>query len=116
MLKILDREGQLMTDYPYTLQVLQFGDDLTLVALAGEVVVDYSLRLKKELAPANLWVAANCNDVFAYIPSRRVLEEGGYEADSSMMFYGLPGPWDSSIEEVIVAQVHEVVRRLRDGR
>jgi hypothetical protein len=114
MLKILDREGQLMTEYPYTLQVLQFGNDFTLVAMAGEVVVDYSLRLTREFAPSNLWVASHCNDVFAYIPSRRILDEGGYEADSSMMFYGLPTRWDSSVEETIVAQVHNVIGTLRE--
>lgn len=112
MLKILDCEGHLMTEYPYTLQVFQFGEDFTLVAMAGEVVVDYSLRLANELG-ANLWVASHCNDVFAYIPSRRILVEGGYEADSSMMFYGFPGRWDSSIEETIIAKVHEVVGELR---
>jgi len=113
MIKVLDHEGHLMTEYPYTLQVLQFGEDLTLIAMAGEVVVDYSLRLAKELAPANLWVASHCNDVFAYIPSRRILEEGGYEAESSMMFYGFPGRWDTSIEETIIGQIHEVVGSLR---
>ena len=113
MLKVLDREGRLMTEYPYTVQVLQFGDDVTLVALAGEVVVDYSLRLTRELAPSNVWVASHCNDVFAYIPSRRILDEGGYEADSSMMFYGLPTRWDPSVEETIVAQVHDLVGSLR---
>ena len=34
---------------PYTIQTLTFGDQLTMVFLAGEVVVDYALRLKKEL-------------------------------------------------------------------
>jgi hypothetical protein len=32
--------------------VIQFGNDLTLIVLAGEVVVDYSLRLKRELGDA----------------------------------------------------------------
>jgi hypothetical protein len=113
MLRILEQDGDLMTEYPYTLQVLQFGDDLTLVALAGEVVVDYALRLAQEVAASDLWVAAYCNDVFAYIPSRRILEEGGYEAASSMMFYGLPASWDPSIEDSIVGQVSDVVARLR---
>jgi len=49
--------------------VVQFGKDLTLVGLAGEVVVDYSLRLKRELPQNPIWVAAYTNDVFAYVPS-----------------------------------------------
>src|SRR5438094_495920 len=64
MLKILDRDGQLAAKYPYTLQVWQFGQDLTLIAMAGEVVVDYDLRLKKELGADALWIAGYSNDVF----------------------------------------------------
>ena len=61
-------------------QVVQFGGDLTLVAIAGEATVDYSLRLKRELAGgAAVWVAGYSNDVFGYLGSRRVITEGGYE-------------------------------------
>jgi len=113
MLKILDRDGQLAAKYPYTLKVWQFGQDLTLIAMAGEVVVDYDLRLKKELGADALWIAGYSNDVFAYIPSRRVLEEGGYEGGDAMIFYVQPGPFAPSIEETIVGKVHELVERAR---
>ena len=42
------------------------------------------------------------NDVFAYIPSRRVLEEGGYEGGGAMVHYLQPGPSAPSIEETII--------------
>jgi neutral ceramidase len=113
MLKILDREGHLPSTYPYPLQVWRFGEGLTLIAMAGEVVVDYALRLKKELEPGPLWVAGYCNDVFAYIPSRRVLEEGGYEGGGAMIYYLQPGPFAPSIEETIVRKTHELVDRTR---
>lgn len=89
----------------YPIQVIQIGNDVTLVALASEVVVDYSLRLKRELAtpPAMLWVAGYCNGYQGYIPSARVLAEGGYEAP----------PYTPAIEEQIVAEVHELVGRVR---
>jgi len=79
LLKELKEAGKIRTTYPYLVQVIEFGDDLTLIALAGEVVVDYSLRLKAELAGRPVWVAAYCNDVFGYLPSLRVLQEGGYD-------------------------------------
>jgi hypothetical protein len=51
--------GKIRESYPYPIQVVQFGGDLTLVALAGEVVVDYSLRLKREWATDRCgWLAA----------------------------------------------------------
>lgn len=113
LLKMLDRDGRLPGEYPYPLHVWQFGQDLTFIALAGEVVVDYVLRLKKELGAEKLWVSAYNNDVFAYIPSRRVLEEGGYEGGSAMIGARLPGPFAPSIEETIIQKVHELIARVR---
>ncbi len=111
MLKVLDQKGRLPAEYPYPAQVWKLGDDLTLVALAGEVVADYALRLKRELGADKLWVAGYSNDVFAYIPSRRVLEEGGYEASGAMIYYLQPGPFTPSVEETIIRKVHELVKR-----
>ncbi len=84
--------------------------------MAGEVVVDYSLRLKKELGREKVWVAGYSNDVFAYIPSLRVLEEGGYEGGGAMIYYGQPGPFAPSVEETIISKVHELVKRCRRER
>ncbi len=113
LLKVLDRDGRLPTEYPYPLQVWQFGQDLTFVALAGEPVADYALRLKKELGADKLWVAGYCNDMFAYIPSRRVLEEGGYEGGGAIVGARLPGSFAPTVEETIIRKVHELVERTR---
>jgi hypothetical protein len=113
MLDIIEERSELPQSYPYPIQVLQFGKDLTLVALAGEVVVDYALRLKRELSPGDVWIAGYCNDVFAYIVSKRVVEEGGYEADNSMIYYGQPGPWSPQAEDVLITKVHELVKKVR---
>jgi hypothetical protein len=106
----IEKTGSLKSDYPYPVQAWQVGD-LTWIALGGEVVVDYSLRLKKELG--KVWVTGYANDVMAYIPSVRVLKEGRYEGDTSMIYYGLPGAWGPRIEELIVGTVHSEVLRVR---
>ena len=113
MLQILDREGKLPAHYPYPIEVWQFGKDLTLIALGGEVVVDYSLRFKRKYGFDSVWVAGYSNDVFAYIPSRRVLLEGGYEGGGAMLPYGQPGPFAWSVEEIIAEKVDDEVKRLR---
>jgi Neutral/alkaline non-lysosomal ceramidase, N-terminal len=113
MLKIIDQKGHVPSSYPYSLEVWEFGSSLTMVGLAGEVVVDYDLRLKKELGADKLWVAGYSNDVFAYIPSLRVLKEGGYEGGGAMIYYGQPGPFAPSVEETIIGEVHEVIGTLR---
>ncbi|HRQ89756.1 MAG TPA: hypothetical protein PLA50_13230, partial [Bacteroidia bacterium] len=111
-LDMLDRGETLPTSYPCPVQVLRFGGDLTLVALGGEVVVDYSLRLKRELADRRLWMAGYGNDVFAYVPSVRILHEGGYEADRSITYFGLPTRFSTKIEDLIVGRVIEMVNAL----
>jgi hypothetical protein len=113
LLDELKRTGEIGKTYSYPVQVLRFGDDLTLVALAGEVVVDYSLRLKAEIADSAVWVAGYSNDVFGYVPSLRVLQEGGYEGGGAMRYTQLPGPFAPSVEELIVDKVHEMVDKAR---
>ncbi|MGH9630564.1 MAG: neutral/alkaline non-lysosomal ceramidase N-terminal domain-containing protein, partial [Bryobacteraceae bacterium] len=110
MLSILRRDGKLPDRYPYPVQVWRFGKDLSLVALAGEVVVDYSLRLKAQYGWTTTWVAGYCNDVFAYIPSLRVLNEGGYEGGGAMLVYGQPSAFGAAVEEIIIEQVNDLMK------
>ena len=113
LLKELEQTGKIRTTYPYLVQVIQFGDDLTMVALSGEVVVDYSLRLKTELAGPTVWVAGYSNDVFGYLPSLRVLQEGGYEGGGAMRYTNLPGPFAPSVEKRVIDKVHKLVNKVR---
>lgn len=110
LLKEIGDRDVLKKTYAYPVQVIDLGSDVTLVALAGEVVVDYSLRLKKEITGKTVWVAGYSNDVFAYIPSVRVLKEGGYEGGGAMRYSNLPGPFTPTVEERIVNQVHELLK------
>jgi hypothetical protein len=105
LLEQVDAGKPLPPTYPYPIEVWEFGQGLTWVFLGGEVVVDYSLRLKSELGAGRTWVAAYTNDVMAYIPSRRVLAEGGYEGGGAMVYYGQPTVWAPEIEELIVKEV-----------
>ena len=107
----------LRTTYDAPVQVVQLGENLTLIALPGETCVDYALRLKAELikTPAqqgSVWVAGYSNDVFAYVPSRRVLLEGGYEAGGSMKYFTTVlqhGPFAPDVEERLIKKVHELL-------
>ena len=108
-LKDLDAGKPISPTYPYPVQVWKLGNNgVTWIALGGEVVVDYSLRLKKELGIGKTWVAGYANDVMAYIPSERVLTEGGYEGDTSMIVYMQPSKWKAGLEDRIVQAVHEL--------
>lgn len=109
--KDLEKHGEIQESYPYLVQVVKFGDSLLLAALSGEVVVDYSLRLKKEIKDRNVWVAGYSNDVMGYLPSRRVREEGGYEGTEAVHYSTLPGTWRLDTEELVIGKVKELVSR-----
>jgi len=102
--------GAPVTEISYPVQVLRFGRDLTIVALGGEVVVDYALRIKKELPAGATVVAAYSNDVMCYVPSARILREGGYEAADNMALFGQPGPFDQSVEQTIMQAVGAAIK------
>ena len=111
LMAALARDGHLPSSQADPVQVWTFGPDLTLVALGGEVVVDYAVRLARELPGRRLWVAGYSNDVFGYVPSRRVLREGGYEGGDAMIYYGRPGPFTDDVEEIIVRECRRLMGR-----
>lgn len=114
--KEIEANGQIRPNYAYPVQTWKLGDGPLWVILGGEVVVDYSIRLKTEIRTKTgvkpVWVAGYANDVMAYIPSLRVLKEGGYEGEYAMLYYGRPGIWAQNVEEIIVGKVHEQVQSL----
>jgi hypothetical protein len=118
MLERLDKGEALPTTYPYPIHVVQLGHELKLIALGGEVVVDYSLRFKREFGGAGaVWIAGYSNDVMGYIPSERILKEGGYEGGEAMRLSSShPGPWASGLEEQIATKVKELERAVRPNR
>jgi neutral ceramidase len=116
--------GKVPTEVPLGIQVWRFGRDLTLVALAGEVGVDYALELKKEFGAERIWFVAYANEVPCYIPSERVLKEGGYEAGwdreqgpgvpsatGNIVFYGWAAPLAAGVEERILGTLRSMLRK-----
>ena len=101
--------GDKALEYSYPVQAWRLGS-LAWVALGGEVVIDYSIRLRRE-TPGDLWVLGYSNDVMAYIPSERVLAEGRYEGETSMIPYGKPSKWAPGLEEQIVSTAQTLLKR-----
>lgn len=111
MLNQLDEGKSLATSHPYAIGAWRLGDQLW-ISLAGEAVVDYSLKYKAQYGP-NTWVTAFAYDLTAYMPSRRVWDEGGYEG-GALGEYGLPAMrWDPSVEERITRGVDRLVQKVR---
>lgn len=106
----LDANGALRTSYPYPVVMWRLGEQ-TVVALGGEVVVDYAIFIKQMLGH-DAFVMGYANDVMSYIPSARIVEEGGYEGDTSQMLYGMPSKWQPDIEERVLAAVRELAAQV----
>jgi len=109
MMKHFEQKFRLPTHVEYPVTCWRFDDDLAIVFLAGEVVVDYAVRLKSELDWRRLWINGWSNDVPSYIPSKRLLAEGGYETDFSQIYYAQPSRYAPEVEDLIVTTVKEMV-------
>ena len=107
--RMIKTTSKLPKTYPYTLQCWRVGDLLWL-SMDSEVVIDYSLQFKKSFGPRT-WVTSYANDVMAYIPTFRVLQEGGYEGQSSLAVYGLPADrWKENVEKLVTQAVNQQVK------
>jgi hypothetical protein len=105
LLEEIDGGKPLSPTYPYPVQLWRLGNDIEWFFLGGEVVVDFAIRTKAEQHGTKTWLAGYSNDVMAYIPSRRVLTEGGYEGGGAMIYYGQPTIWSEQVENQIMAEI-----------
>lgn len=108
MLRKIEQGDSFMESYPYPVQIWQL-DDQMMVSLGGELVIDYAIELKRMFGQ-ELFVLGYSNDVMAYIPSTRILMEGGYEGETSQMVYGLPSVWKADIQTRILYEVVQLAK------
>jgi len=83
------------------------------VLMGGEVVVDYARRIKRTFAEDHPWPIGYAYEVPCYIPTARLIKEGGYETESSMIFYGYYGPFRGEIETLLLNRFEALASRLR---
>jgi dienelactone hydrolase len=94
----------------YEVQAWTLGE-LTLVALEGEVCADWG-PMTRALAPTkHAMTIGYANEVPGYIPTARIIREGGYEGDTSHMAYFLPAPFDPKMEVELQSIVEEALGR-----
>lgn len=106
-LQQLDKNGKIKDHLDYPIQSIQFGTDLAMVFLGGEVCVDYALKLRELLRSDKLWLHAYSNDFGAYIPSERLLREGGYGGGAEVVYFALPAMLKTGLEKQILESVVE---------
>jgi hypothetical protein len=108
----MDQGATFPSSYPYPVHAWRLGNQMLIIGMGAETVVDYALRFKQEFGPRT-WVCGYTDDMIAYIPSRRVWEEGGYEGGWNLYEYGRPAyRWAGDIEDRVAASVHKLVQRV----
>jgi hypothetical protein len=90
------------------MQVWRFGSGQTFVIMSSEVVIDYQIKFKQKYGVDSTWVLAYANEHIAYIPSLRVLEEGGYEGTRGMLECGFPSPFTKDVEQSITRTIEQL--------
>lgn len=112
-LKLLNAGQPLPASVKLPVAVLRLGEELTFVLMGGEMVVDYARRIKRELAADHPWPIGYAYEIPCYIPSARLIKEGGYEVDSSLIYYGYYGPLRGEIELKLLDRVKALAAGLR---
>jgi len=59
-----------------------------------------------------VWVVGFCNDMFGYLPTRRVQAEGGYEGGRANLWSWIPAPFTDDVEDRIAAAVRKLIARV----
>jgi len=108
MLEALDAGKPLPAEYRAPVAAWQFGDDLTLVGLPGETVGGYVPLVQDTLGHRKLWVAGYANDCFGYLPTAKVLAEGGYETRGLISDVGFFCP---KAQDVVITTVRRLAEK-----
>lgn len=114
LVKKLDAGETFESAYAYPVHAWRLGKDTLMIGLGAETVVDYALNFKSRFG-RDTWVLGYVDDMAAYIPTRRVWDEGGYEGGSFLYEYGRPAlRWAGTIEDRINTAVEKLVKAVRE--
>jgi hypothetical protein len=108
--KILDKYNSITNTLPFTIQRITLSNDISIIAMSGEVCVEYGLYLKGKNPDKTVIPVAYSNGVIGYIPTEKMFSEGGYEPDGSTIYFSLPSKFDTSVEKIIVGALDKMIK------
>jgi hypothetical protein len=97
--------------FRYDAQVWKLGNQLTLFSMEGEVCSPWGNVLRSMATTKQAMVAGYANNTTCYIPTGKMIDEGGYEPFRSQKFR-LPGPFTKKIDEEIKGIVAKALKVL----
>lgn len=96
---------------PAELQAFRIGE-AALVAVSAEPFVEVGLAVKRRSALPHTLFAGYSNGCVGYLPVPSAYELGGYEVDSSYIFYHLPAPLAPSCAGLVEETAVEMIAAL----
>lgn len=92
-----------------TLSIVKLSPELRFAAVAGELLTDMGMKIKRQFENGNTLVLGYTNGEVAYITDAKTLKEGGYEATETIFFsHDKPAPFIPEIEEIILSGFKEL--------
>ncbi len=98
---------------PFAVQVVRIGE-LAIVGLSGEVFFEFAQRIAAESPFRHTLVLGYSNGCTCYVPTEEAFVEGGYEADDSFRWYGIP-PLMPHAGEVMTQAAARMLADLHQG-
>jgi hypothetical protein len=99
--RLRDEPQRRAPSIPLELQRIDVAAGCGLLAMNGEICVDYGLHVRSVSGGALLPMGYS-NGMTGYVPTQRILTEGGYEAGTSIPWFGLPAPFAPDVEPVLM--------------
>jgi len=91
---------------------MRLADEVALLGVPGELFSEIGRQLKADSPAALTCVCAYANGTLGYLPSRRAVEEGGYEVSDAYKLYGHPACFHPDTEQMLRRQAGELLASL----
>lgn len=110
------RAGTLNDYAPGDVQVLRIGDEAALVGVPGELFSEIGLQIKRRSPLPNTMICGYSNGTLGYIPSRKAVQEGGYEIADAYKLYGFPACLHGDTEELLYRETTSLLEETASRR
>ncbi len=84
---------------------LQLGGEIDILGVSAELMTAYVSYFRDALRSPNLLCVGCIDGVFGYLPTSRMLREGGYEAADFLPHFSLSGRFRDDLEQILRAKL-----------